>query len=129
MSLPTANLIWHCPYICIYHSSDKKVNGEGFREFALIRIDGEYWESDDAARNDIIVNRKNEFAGWDDWKEKNRSGIDCVVSFSRKGDTITTVTENMGIHLKNVTTITDGTQDIYAAITGDQVALTGIKIS
>ncbi|MBR1876273.1 MAG: hypothetical protein IJ805_04110 [Lachnospiraceae bacterium] len=74
MSLPTANLIWHCPYITIYHSSDKKVNGDDYR------------------------------------------------------NTITVITENMGIYIKNVTTIEDDTEDIYVAITGDQVALTNIRI-
>lgn len=129
MSLPTATFIWHCPFISIFYSSDKKVFGDNYREFALIRIDGEYWESDDAARNEIYVNKKDEFGGWEDWKEKNRNGIDCVVKFTRKGNIITTVTENMGIYIKNVTTITDDTQYIYAAISGDQVALTDIRIT
>ncbi len=128
MSLPTATLIWHCPFISVFNSSDKKVFGDNYREFALIRFDGEYWESDDAAKSEIYVNKKEEFKGWDTWKEKNKDGIECTVAFSRKGNRITTVTENMGIYIKNVTTINDDTQDIYAALTGDQVALTNIKI-
>ena len=34
----------------------------------------------------------------------------------------------MGIYIKNVTTIDDNTTDVYAAITGDQVALTNTRI-
>ena len=34
----------------------------------------------------------------------------------------------MGLYIRNVTTIDDDTADIYAAITGDQVALTNIRI-
>ncbi|MBO5552468.1 MAG: HD domain-containing protein [Lachnospiraceae bacterium] len=128
MSLPTATLIWHCPYITIYHSSDKKVSGKDYREFALIRIDGESWVSDDNATNDMYINKKEEFKGWEDWKAQNRAGIDCVFSFAREGNTITTTTENMGIYIKTVTTIDDNTEDVYAAITGDQVALTNIRI-
>ena len=128
MSLPTANLIWHCPFITIFYSKDKKVFGDGYREFALIRIDGEYWEPDDAGRNEIFVNKSNDFAGWDDWKQHNKDGIDCSVTLIRKGNTITTTTENMGISVRNVTTISDGTDEIYAALTGDQVALTAIRI-
>ena len=52
----------------------------------------------------------------------------CVFSFAREGNTITTTTENMGIYIKNVTTIDDNTTDVYAAITGDQVALTNTRI-
>ena len=129
MSLPTASLIWHCPFITIFHSADKKINGEGYREFALIRIDGEYWETDNAVRNDIIVRKKDSFIGWEEWKEQAKKGIDCEVTFTRKGNTITTVTENMGIYIKNVTVLSDDdTKDIYAALTGDQVALTDIRI-
>lgn len=52
------------------------------------------------------------------------------MTFTRKGNTITTVTENMGIYIKNVTTLNDDdTKDIYAALSGDQVALTNIRIS
>ncbi|MCR5651327.1 MAG: HD-GYP domain-containing protein [Lachnospiraceae bacterium] len=128
MSLPTANLIWHCPFITIFNSLDGKVRDEGCREFALIRIDGEYWEPDEAGKNEIFVNKRDDFEGWDSWKQKNKDGIDCTVTFTRKGNTITTITENMGIYVKNVTTITDDTEDIYAALTGDQVALTDIRI-
>lgn len=82
MSLPTATLIWHCAFITLFHSADRKVNGEGYREFALVRLDGEYWETDKAARSDIIVRKRDDFKGWDDWKEKNKKGIDVEVSFT-----------------------------------------------
>nr|MCR4658110.1 HD-GYP domain-containing protein [Lachnospiraceae bacterium] len=128
MSLPTATLIWHCPFINIFYSKDKKVFGENYREFALIRFDGEYWDTDEAAENVIYVNRREEFKGWEAWREDNKSGIECVVTFSRKGNKITTITENMGIYIKDLTIINDDTQEIYAAISGDQVALTDIRI-
>ena len=128
MSLPTANLIWHCPFITIFYASDKKVFGENYRELALIRIDGEYWEPDEAAKNVITVNKSEEFEGWEAWKEKNKEGIDCVFTFERKGNTVITVTENMGIRIKNLMLIDDEIEDIYAAVTGDQCALTDIRI-
>ena len=48
-SLPTARLIWHCPFVCIFTSSDGKVGAEGYKEFALVRLDGEVWETGDFA--------------------------------------------------------------------------------
>ena len=45
-SLPTARLIWHCPFITVFTSKDGSVGGEGYREFLLLRLDGENWESD-----------------------------------------------------------------------------------
>ena len=108
--------------------SDRKISGDDYREFALVRIDGENWVSDEAAENDMYINKKEEFKGWEDWKARNKAGIDCTFSFERTGNTITTITENMGIYIKNVTTIDDDTTDVYAALTGDQVALTNISI-
>ena len=127
-SLPTARLVWHCPFMVIYSSGNKKVNGPGYREFALIRFDGENWETDEDVENKIIVNKNDGFEGWEGWKELNRNGMDCTVSFKRKGYTITVTTENGGIAIKNVTTLDDTVKDVFVSLTGDQCALTDIHI-
>ena len=129
MSLPTSRLVWHCPYIVLFYSADKKVNGEDYREYALIRFDGESWDDETRAENELLVTRKDDFEGWEAWKHLNKEGINCFVSFERKGDRITVNTENLGLAIKNTTTIKDGTREIYAAITGDQCAITDIRIS
>ena len=49
--------------------------------------------------------------------------------FQKDGNSITTCTSNLGIAIQNVTTVLDGTQEIYAVLTGDQCALTNIRIS
>jgi HD-GYP domain-containing protein (c-di-GMP phosphodiesterase class II) len=128
MSLPTARLIWHIPFISVFSSEDGQIDGPSFHEYALIRIDGEYWDSGIYASNKLTVDKKEEFAGWDDWKRRNKEGIDCVVSFHVEGDQITVYTENLGISVKNVVTILDGSTTAYAALSGDQVALTDIHI-
>lgn len=128
MSLPTARLIWHCPYFIIYSSKDGKVNGENYKEYALIRLDGENWDSDGAADNKLIVNRQDDFEGWDEWKEINKKGYDSEAVFTREGNTITVITDNLGIFIKNTTTINDSAKKIYIAISGDQCALTNIRI-
>ncbi|MBQ6232642.1 MAG: HD-GYP domain-containing protein, partial [Clostridia bacterium] len=43
MSLPTARLVWHCPFISVFSSDDGRVNGANFREYMLLRLDGENW--------------------------------------------------------------------------------------
>ena len=124
-SLPTARLIWHCPYIMIYHLID----GNEMEEYALVRLDGENWESyEDDIKNDLFVNRQMSFVGWDEWKEMNKQGYNCVINFERKDNKITLSTENLGILIKN-TTYVDDKKKVYVALTGDQVALTDIRIS
>ena len=138
-SLPTARLIWHCPYIAIFTSEDGKPYGtvqhtnngkptDRFREFVLIRLDGENWESDEHAKNKVIINKTEDFEGWTAWKEKNKEGIDCEVFIHRESNTVTVKTENLGISIRSVTTINDDVDDLYVALTGDQVALTDIHI-
>lgn len=128
MSLPTARLVWHCPFISIYTSKDGIMNGEGFREFALIRMDGECWEADAHAVNKLQINKTEDFQGWDVWKEQNKKGVDIEVSIRRNGNEVSIWTEDCGISIRNLTTINDAVDEVYFALTGDQCAITGIKI-
>ena len=54
--------------------------------------------------------------------------MDCKIRIRIKDRTVTVNTSNEGIHLKDVTRIDVETPKIYAALSGDQCALTGIKI-
>lgn len=55
MSLPTARMVWHCPFISVFSSENGRVNGPGFREYMLLRLDGENWESDEHVNNSVQV--------------------------------------------------------------------------
>ena len=128
MSLPTARLIWHCPFVSVFTAKDGRVDGEGFHEYVLIRLDGENWESDEHAENNVIISHTADFAGWNDWKARFRQGLDCEVSIRREGSRITVVTENLGVVVKSVTTLRDEVEDVYIALTGDQCAITNIRV-
>lgn len=127
MSLPTARLVWHCPYILLYTSADGRVNGQGYKEYAFIRLDGEYWDEAEGAKNELIV-KDDEFIGWNSWKDENKTGIDCEVDFDCRSDRVIVSTSNLGLYIKSTTVFSEGGEQIYAAITGDQVAVTNIRI-
>ena len=127
-SLPTARLVWHCPFVALYTSKNGEPDGEGFREFLLLRLDGENWESDSHAENNVFINHTGSFSGWNDWKDRNKRGMDCEIVIHRDGNQITIETENLGIALRSLTTIKDEVDDIYVALTGDQCALTNIRV-
>ncbi len=126
MSLPTARLIWHCPYIVMYYSDDGEVNGKNYREYALVRLNGEYWDGVDV-KNIANVN-KDEFRGWEAWKEGNKEGIDVSVTFACQPNEILVKTTNLGISLENTTRINNGKDIVYVALSGDQCALTDIRV-
>ena len=127
-SLPTARLIWHCPFITLFTSDDGSVNGPGFREFLLLRLDGENWESDKHAKNEVYIDHTRDFPGWNVWKETNKNGMDCTVTIRRDGSKVTMETSNLGIAIDSTTTIMDSVSGIYVALTGDQCALTDIRL-
>ncbi len=128
MSLPTARLVWHTAYIDLFYSPDRKPAGDEYKEYALIRLDGENWEAMDIADNKLIVNMSDDFGGWDAWKAANKEGFDCTVSFRRDDNKIITTTENLGIGLNVTTTIFDAPLEVYVSLTGDQCAITNIRI-
>ena len=128
MSLPTAGLVWECPYIVLFYSDDKKVYGEGYQEYALIKLNGEIESSDEKADNRFVMQRTENFAGWDQWKQRNKEGLVYDVEFLKKGNRVTLLSENLGVDIQNTTYIKDYRKKVYAAITGDQVALTDIRV-
>ncbi len=129
MSLPTAHLVWHCPYISLYTSSNGQKNGGRFKDYMLLRMDGEDWESDEHVENDVKVEQKPEFAGWDSWKAMNRQGIDFTIKIKRDKNVVTMETENLGLSISSTTTIHDNVKDFYIAITGDQCAITNVRVT
>ena len=128
MSLPTARLVWHCPMCVIFSSADKTIGGKDYKEFALMRLDGETWKSGDASDCSLLVDRRN-FDGWDTWKKANKRGYECIIRFERDGNKIVAFTENAGIFVRSTTEVKVDVDEIYVGLSGDQVALTNIRVT
>jgi len=128
MSLPTSRLIWHCAYIELFYSEDALVEGKDFRQYALVRIDGEAWDTHEGVESKTQIIKNDDFGGWDLWKEINKKGMDVEVTFKRKGQKVTVITENCGIYIKSEIIIKENVPEIYMAITGDQCAITNIRV-
>ncbi len=94
----------------------------------LLRLDGENWESDTHAENEVHIDHTRSLPGWNIWKEKNKEGMDCTVRIRREGNRVMIKTENLGIAVDSVTTVKDDVRNMYIALTGDQCALTEIRI-
>ena len=104
----------------------------GYREYALVRLDGENWENENRIQTQIIVNREDGFEGWETWKKRNKEGFDCAVLIVRRGNKISISTNNLGLFVTSITTLPEEVMKsktpVYAALTGDQCALTNIRI-
>lgn len=128
MSLPTARLVWHCPFLNVFGSDNGKVSGENYHDYMLMRLDGECWEGDPGCIVTSEHSRNDDFAGWDEWKSRSKAGFDCTFTFEIKDNKITVYTENGGVIVRATAEITDGCKKLYAALTGDQVAITDIRV-
>lgn|GEM_PF-1913955 len=102
-------------------------NAFGVEYLYVIRI-SRIVGDEEFTENKFVMKKLTVFPGWDVWKETNKVGLECSVSITKKGGKITLVTENLGIAIENVTTILDASKDVYVALTGDEVALTDIRI-
>lgn len=129
MSLPAAELIWHCPYIVLFYSDDGRIGGPGYREYNLIKLNGEDQGDKEYAKNNFVMKKLPKFPGWDKWKEINKEGMEVELYLEKKGDRVTLKTENLGISIENTTTVTDDKHKVYVSLSGDQVALTDIRIN
>ena len=128
MSLPSASLVWHCPFVILYSSEDGCVNGKGYKEYACIKLNGENDGDTEFAVNSIYTKKTDAFSGWDEWKEKNKKGVEYELDLRRKNERIILKTNNLGIEIESITTVKDGSGDVFAALSGDQVALTDIRV-
>ena len=127
-SLPTSRLVWHCPYVVLFSSDDGNIGGKNYHEYDVIRMNGECLLKGYDPVNKITVTKSSAFEGWDKWKQLNKNGVDCIVSISRKDNIVTVTTVNGGITTTNVTAVPANEHFLFAALTGDQCALTNIRI-
>ena len=128
MSLPGANFVWHCPYAVIFSSDDGYVYGPNYKEYGNIKLYGENDGDTENASNSISVKKTDAFPGWDTWKKECKEGLECELLLKKKDNRIILRTGNLGIEMENTTIVKGNPGKVYVALTGDQVALTDIRV-
>lgn len=129
LSLPSSRRIWHCPIVCMYTSADGTIGGEGYKELALIRFDGEVWSEYSDVINTPTISRNERFENWDAWKQRNKDGLYCTMSLLRDENKILTRAEDGGVTTIIHSIIPKEIEKVYFFFTGDQCALTDIRIN
>ncbi|MBR6229667.1 MAG: HD domain-containing protein [Eubacterium sp.] len=127
MTLPSANLVWNCPFLVLYKSDDHRVHGKNYNELVIVRLDGESVETGGSARSITETRKEEDFENWDKWKAINKKGYECRVYFRRKRNRIILQTENAGIFVRSTIYMKDSAEDVRVALTGDMCALTDIR--
>ena len=104
------------------------MNDDTYRDLAFMRFDGECWECDPSCHAELNVTTTDAFESLDAWMKHNQDGFDATVTFKADKNRITVITENAGISIRNTVTLTGIDRTIYTAVTGDQTAITNIRI-
>ena len=128
MSLPSAILVRHCPYAVLFSSENGEVTGEDYKEYAVIRFNGESLEASGGAVNHIEVTKTDAYRNWDSWLAANKQGTECRLDALRIGDRVIIHAFNEGIGITNTTTFNEIPEKLYIALSGDQCALTDIRL-
>ena len=80
--------------------------------------------------NRFSMKHQSTFPGWEAWKDRCKEGIECRVEIEKKGNKVIIYTENQGILLEDTMSVKNAspTDKIYVALTGDQCAITDIRV-
>jgi len=126
-SLPTARLVWQCPFIRLFSSEKGRVDGGDLRDYLLLMMDGESREYKDNAESEVSIDHTPDFNEWKEWMASNKEGMDFTVKILRDNNRIIMDADNKCFKIHSVTILEDP-KGAYVAITGDQTAVTNIKI-
>ncbi|MCR4675037.1 MAG: HD domain-containing protein [Lachnospiraceae bacterium] len=128
MSLPTARLVWQCPFIKVFSSSDGNETSEDFHEYMVLVMDGENLDYKEYAECEVDVDHNLDFAEWNEWLECNKQGMDYSVKIHRENNKIVLETQNHLFSIHAQATIHENPKEVYISLTGDQTAITNIHV-
>lgn len=128
MSLPSSRRVWHCPIVVLFTSDDGTINGKNYEEIVSVRLDGEAWSENKEVTNYTSVSKDDSFDNWSIWKQKNKAGVNCRLVISRKEEGLYLLVEDSGLTTVNQTKLAKNIDNIYCYFTGDQCAITDVRI-
>lgn len=120
---------WETPLFVAFHSADGLVNGEGYREYGVIRSDNWYW--DGAGMVAPIVKASEHFSegfDWAAWQAANRSGVDCIVTTQLYNDCALIAVSNSGVTTTYAVPIDISVKN-YLSLTGELCTLSNLQTS
>lgn len=106
---------------------DGQLFGANYREYGVIRFNGESLGEVEGCANKITVDKTIDFPGWDQWKQDNKAGRKCYITINLVGNCAVLKTASGGIDIEYVTEI-EADKKIYVALSGDQCVIENINV-
>lgn len=118
---------WFTPFFVAFHSGDGLVNGEGYREYGVLRSDNYHW---DGAGMIAPISKASEVFPegfeWEAWQAANRSGVDCIVTTQLYNGCALIGVSNNGVTTTYTIPIDPAVKN-YLALAGEQCTLSDLQ--
>lgn len=112
--------IWETPALIIYSSEGGKLCDPSYEELAVLMSAGYSWRVGSALYEENSLTREDGFINWNNWLDKNKEGLEYIVTVKRDKDNIIINIENGLLTVKwNVTLPGNYTKDMYVCATGE----------
>lgn len=129
ISYPNAKETWHSPFVVLFSSLDKLVNGVAYTEFSITRDDAYGWKNNGLSY--LVEEAHDEtFTGWDSWMDHNRKGVECSLTAYRDQNTIIIEIKNAGVTTTSQTVIpSENALPVCLSLGGELCVITNIRIT
>ena len=153
-SMHDAEKNWHTPAVVLYSSDNGQVDAKGaelmgtdalekaakakeaenyrspnhYVEYSAIRSDA-YGIKSAAEDYQYESQHTPEWKSWKGWLEANKKGVACTVTAVRYGQYVMIRMENAGIVVSTTTTLPQGTEEVYFALSGERCMMTHFQLA
>lgn len=153
-SMYDAEKNWHTPAVVLYSSDDGQVDVKGaelmgtdtaekaekaeeaekynshnhYVEYSIIRSDA-YGFMSAAEDYQYESQRTQEWKSWKSWLTANKEGSSCTVTAVRYKQYVMIRMENGGIVVNATTTLPEGTEEVYFALSGEKCMMTNFVLT
>ena len=122
---------WETPLFVVFHSDNGLVNGDGYREYGVIRSDNWYWDGVGTAGAICKATEQSipgDDAAWAAWQAANRNGVECIVTTQKYKDCVLIGVSNNGLTTTYAVPV-DQTVKNYVSLTGEYCVLSDLQTS
>jgi len=118
---PDGELIWFAPSVIVFSSEDGTIGGADYDELGVFISAGYSWKVGSSIDESIRVIKTENFRNYDQWIQRNKTGMEYTVSVVRYGSLVNIKIENDLLIIEGELILpNDYEKDVYFAITGER---------
>lgn len=123
-----AKYVWETPSVILYTSDDGKPAGSNFVELGVFESSGYSWKWGDTISERMTLNRKEAFGNWNNWNEKNKTGLKYTVRVKKENNSVKFSIENELVFIEGEAVLPENYgRPIYFCLTGESCSISDIS--